>query len=47
MSAPQIPAVKEAIRTLSHSRTEAIACHVLELDSAEAVAAYLDHVKTG
>ncbi|MBN1120723.1 MAG: phosphoenolpyruvate--protein phosphotransferase [Anaerolineae bacterium] len=47
MSAPQIPAVKEAIRALSHSRTEAIACHVLELDSVEAVVAYLSQVKTG
>jgi phosphocarrier protein FPr len=46
MSAPSIPAVKDAIRSLTLPQAEALALQVLELDSAGAVAACLKHVKT-
>lgn len=46
MSAPAIPAVKAAIRRLTLSQARQIAAHALQLDTAEAVRAYLESVRS-
>ena len=45
LSAPNIPQVKEAIRSVSLSRATAIAQHVLGMASAQEIAAYLAEVQ--
>ena len=45
MSAPAIPAVKAAVRRLTLSQARQIAAHALQLDTADAVRAYLESVR--